>query len=192
MKHKNFLVTLSRSKFTLLNWKFPLVSSKFIIWIWKITNASSRERLHCVLLWNTIYQPRLILMSFYNHNFLTDDWNFVSFFQFRQPYPSNSNVVIFWPNHINDCYKFCEFQTYRAVFRISFSSNLRMRSTTLYCIRGISETTGASSDVYCQSINDNHIRTSCTFYVKSIQVKHKGEQKERTRYCRLGRERRGF
>jgi hypothetical protein len=25
------------------------------------------------------------------------------------------------------------------------------------------------------SINDNHIPTSCTFYVKSIQVKHSGE-----------------
>jgi hypothetical protein len=45
----------------------------------------------------------------------------------------------------------------------------------LYCIWGISETTGASSDVYCQSNNENHIRTSCTFYVESIQVKHCGE-----------------
>jgi hypothetical protein len=44
-----------------------------------------------------------------------------------------------------------------------------------YCIWGISETTGASSDVYCQSNNDNHIQTSCTFYVESIQVKHSGE-----------------
>ncbi len=44
-----------------------------------------------------------------------------------------------------------------------------------YCIRGISEATGASSDVYCQSINDDHIQISCTFYVKSIQVKHSGE-----------------
>jgi hypothetical protein len=51
-----------------------------------------------------------------------------------------------------------------------------------YCIRGLSETTGASSDVYCQSNNDNHIRTSCAFYVESIKVKHSGE---------LGRELRG-
>ncbi len=34
------------------------------------------------------------------------------------------------------------------------------------CIWGISETTGASSDVYCQSINDNIIQTSCAFYVE--------------------------
>jgi hypothetical protein len=39
----------------------------------------------------------------------------------------------------------------------------------------MSETTGMSSDIYCQSINDNHIQTSYTFYVKSIQVKHSGE-----------------
>ncbi len=63
----------------------------------------------------------------------------------------------------------------------------------IYCVRGISETAGASSDVYCQSINDNHIWTSCAFYVKSIQVKHsrgirQKAQKERTRYCGLGRE----
>ncbi len=62
----------------------------------------------------------------------------------------------------------------------------------MYCIRGISETTGASSDVYCQSNNDNHIRTSCAFYVKSIQVKQSGirqrAQKERKKYCGLGRE----
>jgi hypothetical protein len=44
-----------------------------------------------------------------------------------------------------------------------------------YCIQGLSETTDASSDVYCQSNNDNHIRTSCAFYVESIQVKHEGE-----------------
>jgi hypothetical protein len=44
-----------------------------------------------------------------------------------------------------------------------------------YCIQGISETTGASSDIYCQSNNDNYNGTSCTFYVESIQVKHRGE-----------------
>ncbi len=43
------------------------------------------------------------------------------------------------------------------------------------CIRAISETTGASIDVYCPSINDNHIRTSCAFYVETVQVKHSGE-----------------
>ncbi len=57
---------------------------------------------------------------------------------------------------------------------------------TRYCIRGLSETTGASSDVYCQSNNDNYIRTSCAFYVESIQVKH--ERGIRMRYCGLGRE----
>ena len=44
-----------------------------------------------------------------------------------------------------------------------------------YCIGGLSETTGASSDVYCQSNNDNDNGTSCAFYVESIQVKHRGE-----------------
>jgi hypothetical protein len=59
-----------------------------------------------------------------------------------------------------------------------------------YCIEGISETTRASSDVYCQSNNDNQNRTSCTFYVESIQVKHRQRtQKERASYCRMGRER---
>jgi len=32
-----------------------------------------------------------------------------------------------------------------------------------------------SSNIYCQSNNENHIRTSCAFYVKSIQVKHRRE-----------------
>jgi hypothetical protein len=44
-----------------------------------------------------------------------------------------------------------------------------------YCTEGISQTTGASSDVYCQSNNDNHNGTSCTFYLESIQVKHREE-----------------
>ena len=48
------------------------------------------------------------------------------------------------------------------------------KEAVLYCIEGISETTGASSDIYCQSNNDNHIQTSCAFYVESIQVKHSG------------------
>ena len=47
--------------------------------------------------------------------------------------------------------------------------------TWLYCIWGISKTTAATSDVYCQSINDNHNGTSCTFYVESVQVQHRGE-----------------
>ncbi len=46
---------------------------------------------------------------------------------------------------------------------------------TFYCIWGLSETTGVSADFNCQSNNDNHIRTSCAFYVESIQVKCKGE-----------------
>jgi hypothetical protein len=62
----------------------------------------------------------------------------------------------------------------------------------LYCIEGISETTGVSSDVYCQSNNDNHNGTSCAFYVESIQVNHRGglgtEYRKRERYCELGRE----
>jgi len=45
----------------------------------------------------------------------------------------------------------------------------------VYCIRGLSETTGASADFYCQSNNDNNNQTSCAFYVESIQVKHSGE-----------------
>jgi hypothetical protein len=44
-----------------------------------------------------------------------------------------------------------------------------------YRIEGISETTGASSDVYCQSNNDDHNGISCAFYVESIRVKHMGE-----------------
>jgi hypothetical protein len=44
-----------------------------------------------------------------------------------------------------------------------------------YCVRGLSETTGGSSDIYCQSNNDNHIQTSRAFYMDSIQVKHEGE-----------------
>ncbi len=56
-------------------------------------------------------------------------------------------------------------------------NSIGFENTFDYCywIRGISETTGASSDVYCQSINDNHNGTSCDFYVESVQVKHSGE-----------------
>jgi hypothetical protein len=50
-----------------------------------------------------------------------------------------------------------------------------MKKMKLYCIRGLSEAIGSSSDIYCQSNNDNHIQTSCTFYVWSIQVKHSRE-----------------
>jgi hypothetical protein len=52
-------------------------------------------------------------------------------------------------------------------------------------LEGLSETTGASADFYCHSNNDNHIRTSCTFYVKSMQVEHSreigGTERERER-----------
>jgi hypothetical protein len=59
-----------------------------------------------------------------------------------------------------------------------------------YCIEGISETTRASADFYCQSNNDNLTRTSCTFYEKSLQVNHRqNTPKERARYCKMGRER---
>jgi hypothetical protein len=36
-----------------------------------------------------------------------------------------------------------------------------------YCIEGVSETTCASTDFYCQSNNDNDTGTSCAFYEKS-------------------------
>jgi hypothetical protein len=59
----------------------------------------------------------------------------------------------------------------------------------LYCLWRVSETTRASSDVYCQSNNDNFTRTSCAFYEKSLQVNHRqNTQKERARYCGIGRE----
>ncbi len=62
-------------------------------------------------------------------------------------------------------------------------------SQPLYCIWRVSETTRASSDVYCQSNNDNFTRTSCTFYEKSLQVNpRQNTQKERARYCGVGRE----
>jgi hypothetical protein len=58
-----------------------------------------------------------------------------------------------------------------------------------YCIWRVSETTRASSDVYCQSYNDDNTRTSCAFYEKSLQVNHRqNTQKERARYCGVGRE----
>jgi len=58
-----------------------------------------------------------------------------------------------------------------------------------YCIEGLSETTDASADFYFQSNTNNHTRTSCVFYEKSLQVKHRQyTQKERARYCEMGRE----
>ncbi len=49
-----------------------------------------------------------------------------------------------------------------------------------YCIEGLSETPNASADFYCQSNTNNHTRTSCAFYVKSLQVNHRqNTQKER-------------
>jgi hypothetical protein len=60
---------------------------------------------------------------------------------------------------------------------------------TLYCIKGISETTDASTDFYFKSNTNNNTRTSCAFYEKSLQVNHRqNTQKERTRYCEMGRE----
>ena len=59
-----------------------------------------------------------------------------------------------------------------------------------YCIEGINETPNASADFYCQSNTNNHTRTSCAFYVKSLQVNHRqNTQKERARYYRVERER---
>jgi len=58
-----------------------------------------------------------------------------------------------------------------------------------YCIEGLSETTDASADFYFQSNTNNHTRTSCVFYEKSLQVNHRQyTQKERARYCEMGRE----
>jgi hypothetical protein len=58
-----------------------------------------------------------------------------------------------------------------------------------YCIEGISETPNASADFYCQSNTNNNTRTSCAFYEKSLQVNHRLDtQKERARYCEMGRE----
>ncbi len=65
----------------------------------------------------------------------------------------------------------------------------RERKRERYCIEGISETTDASADFYCQSNTNNLTRTSCTFYVKSLQVNHsQNTQKERARYYGMGRE----
>jgi len=53
----------------------------------------------------------------------------------------------------------------------------------------VKQTTCASSEVYCQSNNDNGTRTSCAFYEESLQVNHRqNTQKERARYCEVGRE----
>ncbi len=58
-----------------------------------------------------------------------------------------------------------------------------------YCIEGISETLNASADFYCQSNTNNFTRTSCAFYEESLQVNHRlYTQKERARYCEMGRE----
>ena len=58
-----------------------------------------------------------------------------------------------------------------------------------YCIEGIRETPNASADFYCQSNTNNLTRTSCAFYEESLQVDHRlYTQKERARYCEMGRE----
>ncbi len=58
---------------------------------------------------------------------------------------------------------------------------------TIYCIEGISETMDASADFYCQSNTNNHTRTSCAFYAKSLQVNHRqNTQKERASYFQNG------
>ncbi len=61
--------------------------------------------------------------------------------------------------------------------KVQFSTNLLSHEVNYlyYCIWGLSETTGASSDVYYHSNNDDDIRVSCAFYVESIQVKWKGD-----------------
>ena len=67
------------------------------------------------------------------------------------------------------------------IFDFLSHSTTEKHIRTVYGIRCISEITGLSSDVYCQSNNDNNIQISCALYVESIQVKHIGE---------LGREQR--
>jgi hypothetical protein len=58
---------------------------------------------------------------------------------------------------------------------------------TTYCIEGISETTGASADFYCQSNTNNHTRTSYASYAKSLQVNHRqNTQKERELFSEWG------
>ena len=65
----------------------------------------------------------------------------------------------------------------------------RLFKAHLYCIEGISETPNASADFYCQSNTNNLTRTSCAFYEESLQVNHRlYTQKERARYCEMGRE----
>ncbi len=62
-----------------------------------------------------------------------------------------------------------------------------LKNGKLYCIEGISETTGASADFYCQSNTNNHTRTSCAFYVKPLQVNHRqNTQKERASFSEWG------
>ena len=57
-----------------------------------------------------------------------------------------------------------------------------------YCIEGISETPNESADFYCQSNTNNNTSTLCAFYVKSSKVNHRqNTQKERARYCEMGR-----
>ena len=81
--------------------------------------------------------------------------------------------------------------------KMSFSFFLVLKKTfhvspfcLQYCIEGVSETTCASADFYCQSNNDKDTRTSCAFYEKSLQVNHRqNTQKERVRYCDVERER---
>ncbi len=47
----------------------------------------------------------------------------------------------------------------------------------------------ASADFYYQSNTNDHTRTLCAFYEKSLQVNHRqNTQKERARYCEMGRE----
>ena len=69
---------------------------------------------------------------------------------------------------------------------LALSTNIN----TKYCIEGLSETPNASADFYCQSNTNNHTRTLCAFYVKSLQVNHRqNTPKERARYYGMGGER---
>jgi len=76
----------------------------------------------------------------------------------------------------------------KEAFTNRFSGQAWVRSIN-YCIEGLSETPNASADFYCRSNTNNNTRTSCAFYEKSLQVNHRqSTQKERVRYCEMGRE----
>ncbi len=74
------------------------------------------------------------------------------------------------------------------IFFFKKCNNCSGKMVDNYCIEGISETPNASADFYCQSNTNNRTWTLCAFYVKSSKVNHRqNTQKERARYCEMGR-----